>query len=256
MKLKEVIKINCVSIWRRFQYFNYDSVFLFLFIILVMPVNFVGAAENTVHLDAGYLNYVEDKIEVSKGVKIIKEDIVITASRGEVLRKEEKVNLYEGINMNYELGTVDSKEMEGWLKEDKYVFKKDVVFTYDREKTKNEDKGETDEKERAIDRKKAATDTVSSQKMILKAPYLEIYPDKETFFARQGVEINYDKKLIKAEEADYNPEEQTLLLSKNVYIKKENGDWVSGNKAVVYLDSRVDKFTVDGKVEIEIQVNN
>ncbi len=227
MKLKEIREITGNNL----QFKCYLTILFLLFILLVLVANSAEAAKSTVHLKAGYLNYVKEKIEVSKGVEIVKGEITVTAPRGEILRQKEKAYLYEGVNMNYELGKIDSKEMTAWLKEDKYVFRKEVVFVYNK----------------LQDNK--------SQEMILKTPFLTVFPDDETFKAQQGVVINYNKKLIKAEKADYNPDQGTLTLSKNIYIEKENGDWVRGNKAVIYLDSKVDKFTVDGKVEIELKVN-
>jgi lipopolysaccharide assembly outer membrane protein LptD (OstA) len=198
-------------------------IILILCIFILIPT----IASAKVRLEAGYLNYVENIIEVSKGVTIRKENVVVTAPQGTLDRKDNKASLNNGVIMEYENGKIEAQEMEAWLETDEYIFKKNVIF-----KQEQEDK--------TID---------------LQSPYLEIKQGDQSFYAKDGVEILYNGKILKSEEADYSEEKGTLELNGNVYIEQENGDWVKGDKAVFYMDSEEERFTVDGKVEVEVNLD-
>ena len=179
-----------------------------------------------VHLKAGYLNYVDDKIEVSKGVTIKNKKVTITAPKGTLNRDDNKAVLINGITMDYDQGNIKAQRLEAWLESDQYTFKKEVVLNQ-KEEGKN---------------------------IKLKAPYLKLNQKTNAFDAKQGVEINYNKKLLKSRTATYNDKEGTLELKDDVYIEQENGDWVKGSKAVIYMDSEEERFTVDGNVEVEVNI--
>ena len=192
----------------------------------------VGATDNnsTIQIRTGHLQNKEDNIELSKGVKIKKGDIDLSAPRGTMKRQEKKLTLLEGVKMNYDQGDIESQKMVGWLNDNKYLFEKEVVFDY-----------------QPLDKDKRG--------FVLKAPYLEMLSDDKSFVAKNGVTINYNKKLLKADKAEYSDENEQLILNDNVHIKEENGDWIKSQKAVFDLSTGQEDFKADGDVEIELKLD-
>ena len=186
--------------------------------------------DSTIQIRAGFLKNKGDDVELEDGVKIIKDDINLKAPRGTMNREEKKIILTEGIEMNYNQGKIKSLEMTGWLNDDRYLFESEVVFDYQPQEE-------------------------GKKGFVLKAPYLEMRSEEKSFIAKKGVTINYDQKLLKAEEAEYIDQKEHLILRKNVSIKEENGDWVKSKKAIFDLSSGEEVFTADGDVEIEIKLD-
>jgi lipopolysaccharide assembly outer membrane protein LptD (OstA) len=204
---------------------------IFLLLITTFYTINVGAQakDSTVQIRAGFLKNKEDKVELSKGVEIKKDEIELSAPKGTLKREEKKLILTEGVKMNYDQGKIESQKMTGWLNDDRYLFEKDVIFDY-----KPQEKGK--------------------KGFVLRAPYLEMWSEEKSFIAKKGVTIDYDQKILKAEKAEYIDEKDQLILRENVYIKEENGDWVKSNKAVFDLGTEQESFTADGDVEIKIML--
>jgi lipopolysaccharide assembly outer membrane protein LptD (OstA) len=206
---------------------NFLILFLILFLIsgVAIAQDETTSNNDTVHLRAGHLKYVGDEIEVSKSVTIIKGDNVIKAPRGKLYKKEDKAILKDGIILEHSKGKVSSEEMLAWLKTDKYIFKKNVNFNRQAEGTKD---------------------------LELQTSYLEMSLADNSFHTDKGVVIHYDQKVIKAQQADYNDQNETLYLQKDVLVQEENGDWTKGDQATFYLGSEQEEFVMDGNIEIEI----
>ncbi|KXS40925.1 MAG: lipopolysaccharide export system protein LptA [Candidatus Frackibacter sp. T328-2] len=203
---------------------------LVLFLVLLIFNGVVAAKENdTVHLRAGRLKYIGDKIEISNGVTIIKGKYTIKAPRGKIYKEKNKAVLTDGISLKSNQGDINSQEMIGLLDEDKYIFKRDV---------------------------KLFNKTNNDQEFQLSTSYLEMYGNEESFQTDQGVIIDYDNKEIKAKKAIYNDKEQTLVLENDVQIKEGNGDWIEGSRAVFYLDSKEDNFIIEKNVEVEMELSD
>ncbi|MFW6278974.1 MAG: hypothetical protein ACOC2G_02180 [Bacillota bacterium] len=185
--------------------------------------------EETVQLKAGFLEYLEDTIELSEGITITKGEITVLARQGEYFREEKKAELEEEVEMSFEQGEIISRELTALLQENRYVFQQEVQFT------RNE----------------------GEREFILRAPYLELNQDEDTFAAREGVEIEYDERELIANEADYEGETEELVLTGDVLIEETNGDWISGDRAVFFLDEEGDNnFEVEGNVELEVDISS
>jgi lipopolysaccharide export system protein LptA len=208
----------------------YILIIMFVSIILngmVLAVEKEQEKEETVHLKAGHLIYKKDKIIVSEKVSIIKGEINFKASVGEIKKDENYVYLYDGVFVGYADGNIEADNMAAWLDENKYVFNKSVVLNY-----QPEDK----------------------EGFILKASYLEMFTDDNSFIAKESVIIDQGDRELKAKEARYEDKEQIMRLNGDVYIE-EDGDWIKSNKAVFYLASDDKEFSADGEVEIEFKIN-
>ncbi|MFW5984801.1 MAG: hypothetical protein ACOCQ1_00850 [Halanaerobiaceae bacterium] len=185
--------------------------------------------EETVQLKAGFLEYLEDTIELSEGITITKGEITVLARQGEYFREEKKAELEEEVEMSFEQGEIISRELTALLQENRYVFQQEVQFT------RNE----------------------GEREFILRAPYLELNQDEDTFAAQEGVEIEYDERELIANEADYEGETEELVLTGDVLIEETNGDWISGDRAVFFLDEEGDNnFEVEGNVELEVDISS
>jgi len=201
---------------------------LVLFLVLLIFNGVVAAEENdTVHLRAGRLKYIGDRIEIGKGVTIIKGDYTIKAPRGKIYKEKNKAVLTDGVFLEADQGDVKSQEMVGLLDEDKYIFKNDV---------------------------KLFNKADNGERFKLFTSYLEMYGDSNSFQTDQGVRIDYDQKEIKAQKAKYSDKKQTLVLENKVQIKEENGDWIKGSKAIFYLDSKENNFVIEKNVEVEMDL--
>ncbi len=198
----------------------------FLLSLIATPV------QAQLRLQAGFLDYQEESIKVSQGVTVSKEETVVNAPRGEYWREEKKALLQGGVIMEANTGTIEGKEMTAWFAEDRYLFRQQVVMNYRKE---NEE---------------------ADQTFILKSAMLELFAKTDSFQAKEGVVIDYQERLLKSEQADYNGETEELVLTKNVLIEEENGDWIKSERAVFDLASEEEHFTAEGPVEIEITLND
>lgn len=205
---------------------------IFLFFMIIVLITFSALAgesetDETVHIRAGLLKYVENKIEFSKGTTIYKEENTVTAPRGIYYKEEKRIVLEGGVSLKHNDGDIEAEIMEAWLEEDKYIFKDQVDLL------------------QRLD---------SGKEFSLSSPYLELYMDDNSFKANRGVTIKYDNRLLKSERVIYNPEDEILELSENAHIQEDNGDWIRSSKVIFYLDTG--DFTADGDVELEIQLTD
>lgn len=176
-------------------------------------------------IKTGHLHHSEGRIEGTDGITMIKGDVKINATRGIYFDEEEKAEVFGNVILDHDKGQIKSKEMIGWIKQDKYIFKKEVKLVQE----------------------------LDDGQFILEAPYLELLSEDNSFQARQGVVIEYNDRTLKGDDVDYNDEEQTLGLSGNVYIEEKDGDWVKSNKAIFYLET--EEFDAEGNVELEIDIS-
>jgi lipopolysaccharide assembly outer membrane protein LptD (OstA) len=202
-------------------------IIILIFISVSSTVAGDKSDEDTIYLRPGYLKYTEDKILVSKGVKIIKGENIINAQEGEYYTEENKAILKGEVRLEHSNGSVSSSELLAWLASDEYIFNRDVKLSHN----------------------------YNDHEFTLEAPHLEMTAN-DSFEASEGVVIYYKKRLIKADNVKYNNEDETLDLNGNVHIQEENGDWIRSIKAIFYLNEENEGFVADGEVEVEIKIKN
>lgn len=205
--------------------------------LLIMGAAFYGVASagdngkdtetETLHIRPGHLRYSGDKIELSKGVEIFKDEgkMTVNATSGIYFSEKSKADLQGPVELTYEDGVVNSGELTAWLERDEYLFKKEVKLKH----RVNED-----------------------EEMILNAPYLKFFLEDNSFQAEGGASIDYNERILKGDYVNYNDQDQSLELTGNVYIEEDNGDWIKGNKAFFNLET--EEFTVDGEIELEVKL--
>ena len=196
--------------------------------IFVLTISGVVVAENTVQLRAGYLNYLDDKIELSEGLTMIRGEVTVSALRGDYFREEQEAELEDEIEMTFGQGKIISRRLTAFLETNRYVFREEVEFTREQ----------------------------GPRIIVLKAPYLEVDEEADTFTAREGVEIDYEGRILRSREAHYEGESDQLQLSGDVEIEEDDGDWIRGQRAVFYPGAEEDSFQVEDEVELEIDLGS
>jgi len=205
-----------------------------LLTIILMVGNIIVLAQeeqeesNTVYINAEHLEYEDEKTILSGKINIKKNETVIQAARGELFREENRMELEEEINVDYPDGNVKAKRMSALLDAEEYVFENSVVLKYLLEEEEND--------------------------MVLNSDYLKIFGDNNSFNAKNNVVIDYDNKIFKGDNADYNGDEEILYLTGNVLIE-EGEDWVKSDEAKFFLGSDEKGYTADGNVEIKINLD-
>lgn len=180
--------------------------------------------QEALRLQAGFLNYGTDKIELSEGVKIFKGENIASAPEGVFYRREEKAILTKGVLLEFADGEITSEEMTAFFAREEYNFSDNVELL------------------RFLD---------NDQEFRLNSPYLDLFLEDDSFIAKQGVIINFNQRIIKGDKVIYDDEAQTLELFDNVYIEESNGDIVRSDHAVFYLET--EEFTAEGNVEVNLQ---
>lgn len=216
------------------------NLFLAIFLITVLLPFSVVLADNgenkpnkenksTVHIKAGHLKNEGDLIKLSGGLTIKKDDITLKSPEGEFDNDKNKIFLIDGVEMDYDSGEIRSREMTGWFDEDNFIFKNKVMMDYDSKDDKD-------------------------KKFTLQSSHLDLNSETKSFTAKDNVLIDYDKKIIKGDKADYDDKKELLIITENVNIRKENGDWVKSDRAEFDLSTGEEDFTAEGNVEIEISL--
>ena len=199
---------------------------LLLTLLFVFSAVAGGAASDSLQFRAGRLEYESDLIKLREGVTIFRDDITIKAQWGDIYRREDEARLEDDVEMTFDGGVITARKMTARLDENIYIFREDVVFNREQ----------------------------AGREIVLRAPYLELNDDEDSFAAREGVEIDYGERRLMAENADYDEETDQLVLTEQVQIEDEDDGWIRGDRAVFYLEEEDDKFEVDGNVEMEIEI--
>ena len=200
--------------------------------IIFFPIN-IYAEENSdsegkksVHTSAERLEYKEERVILTGNVVIIRDENRITSDNAELFRDENRAEIEDNVKAEYNQGTVNSRRLSAYMEEDRYVFEEDVVLVHN---------------------------TAGGDEMTLESPYLELFTEDNSFNARDDVVINYQGRILKADNADYNGKTEILTLVDNVEIE-DNGDWIRSEKAEFDLASE-DEFTAEGAVELEFEID-
>ena len=222
--------------------YSYVKLMFLLLALGMMVITFavnVNAQEgenekSTLHIKAGELNNKEGLILLSGGLTIVKDDITLKSPEGEFDDEENKIILKQGVDMDYSDGKITAQKMTGYFDRDDFIFENDVKMDYNPQEENEE--GE-------------------KKKFTLESSNLEINSETQSFTAENNITIDYDQKIIKGNKADYNGEDEILTVTEDVYIRKENGDWIRSDKAEFDLSTGQEDFKATGNVEIEITLD-
>ena len=217
-----------------------------LVVVVVMTLSFFGSEDvlaqneddskkSTIHIKAEELKNEDGLIYLSGGLTIKQDDITLKSPEGEFDDEENKIVLNNGVDMDYTDAKISAQEMTGYFDNDDFVFENNVKMNYN--------SGEENEEGK-------------NKKFILESSYLKINSESKSFIAENNIIIDYDNKIIKGNKAEYNDEKELLIITENVFIREENGDWIKSDKAEFDLSTGEETFTAVGNVEIEISLED
>lgn len=225
---------NCKKI-----YFNR---FLLTFIILslIILLSFYASAqeekketeESVVNIQADNVIYDKstDKMVFGGNVIITQEDITLTAQEAD-FDVDKKIGQIKGdIKLVQSDITITGETLEAFLNDKRYIFQGKVILVQER-------KDEEDKEDN----------------ITWNCNNLEIFTDTQDLTATGEVKILKKDYTITAENAVYNDKEQKITLVGKVRIEEEAGRWITGDKAVFYIDS--ERLEVEGNVRSGIKLD-
>jgi lipopolysaccharide assembly outer membrane protein LptD (OstA) len=217
----------------------YFTRFLLTFIILslIILLSFCASAqeekkESMVNIQADNVIYDKstNKMLFGGNVIITQEDITLTAQEAD-FDVDKKIGQIKGdIKLVQSDITITGETLEAFLNDKRYIFQGKVILVQER---KDEE-----------DKKDNITWNCSS---------LEIFTDTQDLTATGEVKILKKDYTITAENAVYNDKEQKITLVGKVRIEEESGRWITGDKAVFYIDS--ERLEVEGNVRSGIKLD-
>ena len=217
----------------------YFSRFLLTFIIfsLIIFLSFCASAqeekkETVVNISADNVIYDKstDKMVFKGNVIITQEDITLTAQEAD-FDVDKKIGQIKGdIKLIQSDITITGETLEAFLNDKKYIFQEKVILIQERK--------DKEEKEDNI---------------TWNCNNLEIFTDTQDLTATGEVKILKKDYTITAEKAIYNDKEQKITLTGKIRIEEEGGRWITGDKAVFYIDS--ERLEVEGNVRSGIKLD-
>jgi len=220
----------------------YFSRFLLTLIIfsLIIFLSFCASAqevkketeESVVNIQADNVIYDKstDKMIFEGNVIITQEDITLTAQEAD-FDVDKKIGQIKGdIKLVQSDITITGENLEAYLNDKRYIFQEKVILVQERK--------DKEEKEDNI---------------TWNCNNLEIFTDTQDLTATGEVKILKKDYTITAEKAIYNDKEQKITLTGKVRIEEESGRWITGDKAVFYIDS--ERLEVEGNVRSGIKLD-
>ena len=217
----------------------YFSRFLLTFIIfsLIIFLSFCASAqeekkESVVNIQAENVIYDKstDKMIFGGNVIITQEDITLTAQEAD-FDVDKKIGQIKGdIKLIQSDITITGETLEAFLNDKRYIFQGKVILVQER-------KDEEDKEDN----------------ITWNCNNLEIFTDTQDLTATGEVNILKKDYTITAEKAIYNDKEQKITLVGKVRIEEESGRWITGDKAVFYIDS--ERLEVEGNVRSGIKLD-
>ena len=217
----------------------YFSRFLLTFIIfsLIIFLSFCASAqeekkESVVNIQADNVTYDKsiDKMVFKGNVIITQEDITLTAQEAD-FDVDKKIGQIKGdIKLVQSDITITGETLEAFLNDKRYIFQEKVILIQERK--------DKEEKEDNI---------------TWNCNNLEIFTDTQDLTATGEVKILKKDYTITTEKAVYNDKEQKITLTGKVRIEEEGGRWITGDKAVFYIDS--ERLEVEGNVRSGIKLD-
>lgn len=188
--------------------------------------------ESVVNIQADNVTYDKstDKMIFEGNVVITQEDITLTAQEADFDVDKKIGNIKSDIKLVQSDITITGETLEAFLNDKKYIFQEKVILIQERKD--KEDKEDN---------------------IIWNCNNLEIFTDTQDLTATGEVKILKKDYTITAEKAIYNDKEQIITLTGKVRIEEEAGRWISGDKAVFYIDS--ERLEVEGNVRSGIKLD-
>ncbi|MGB6607438.1 MAG: LptA/OstA family protein [Atribacterota bacterium] len=226
---------------KNFKKFYFNSFLLILIIFsLIIFLSFSVSAqeekketeESVVNIEADNVTYDKstDKMIFEGNVIVTQEDITLTAQEAD-FDVDKKIGQIKGdIKLVQSDITITGETLEAFLNDKRYIFQEKVVLIQERK--------DKEEKEDNI---------------TWNCNNLEIFTDTQDLTATGEVKILKKDYTITAEEAVYNDNEQKITLKGKVRIEEEAGRWITGDKAVFYIDS--ERLEAEGNVRSGIKLD-
>lgn len=226
---------NC----KKFYFSRFLLTFVILFLIIFL--SFSASAqeekketeESVVNIQADNVTYDKstDKMIFGGNVIITQEDITLTAQEAD-FDVDKKIGQIKGdIKLVQSDITITGETLEAFLNDKRYIFQEKVILIQERKD--KEDKEDN---------------------IIWNCNKLEIFTDTQDLTATGEVKILKKDYTITAEKAIYNDKEQKIDLIGKVRIEeKEGGRWITGEKAVFFIDS--ERLEVEGNVRSGIKLD-
>jgi len=217
-------------------YFN-KTLLIFFVLSLIIFLSFCASAqeekkESVVDIQANNVTYDKnaDKMIFEGNVIITQEDITLTAQEAD-FDVDKKIGQIKGdIKLVQSDITITGETLEAFLNDKRYIFQEKVILIQERK--------DKEEKEDNI---------------IWNCNNLEILTDTQDLTATGEVKILKKDYTITAEKAIYNDKEQKITLTGKIRIEEEGGRWITGDKAVFYIDS--ERLEVEGNVRSGIKLD-
>jgi len=218
-------------------YFN-RFLLAFLILFLIIFLSFCAFAqeekkESVVNIQADNVTYDKstDKMIFEGNVIITQEDITLTAQESD-FDVDKKIGQIKGdIKLVQNDITITGETLEAFLNDKRYIFQDKVNLIQERK----DKEGKEDN-------------------IIWDCQKLEIFTDTQDLTATGAVKILKKDYTITTEKAIYNDKEQKIDLSGKVKIEEKEGKrWISGDKAVFYIDS--ERLEVEGNVKSGIKLD-
>jgi lipopolysaccharide assembly outer membrane protein LptD (OstA) len=218
---------------------SYFNRFLLIFTILslIIFLSFSASAqeekkESVVNIQADNVTYDKgtDKMIFEGNVIITQEDITLTAQEAD-FDVDKKIGQIKGdIKLVQSDIAITGEKLEAYLNDKRYIFQEKIILIQERK----------DEEEK-------------EDNITWNCNNLEIFTDTQDLTATGEVKILKKDYTITAEEAVYNDEEQKITLTGKIRIEEEAGRWITGDKAVFYIDS--ERLEVEGNVRSGIKLD-
>jgi len=188
--------------------------------------------ESEVNLTADNVTYDKNinKMLFTGNVIVTQEDIILTAQEADFDVDKKIGNIRGEIKLVQTDITITGETLEAYLNDKRYIFQEKVILIQER---KNEEEKEDN--------------------IIWNCNNLDIFTDTQDLTATGEVKIFKKDYTITSEKAIYNDKEQKIALEGKVRIEEEGGRWISGDKAVFYIDS--EKLEVEGNVRSGIKLD-
>ena len=188
--------------------------------------------ESEVNLTADNVTYDKniDKMLFTGNVIVTQEDILLTAQEADFDVDKKIGNIKGEIKLVQTDITITGETLEAYLNDKRYIFQEKVILIQQRK--------DKEEKE---------------DNLTWNCNNLDILTDTQDLTATGEVKIFKKDYTITAEKAIYNDKEQKIALEGKVRIEEEGGRWISGDKAVFYIDS--EKLEVEGNVRSGIKLD-
>ena len=210
----------------------------FISLSIIIFLSFCSSAqeekkETVVNISADNVIYDKstDNMVFKGNVIITQEDITLTAQEAD-FDVDKKIGQIKGdIKLVQSDITITGENLEAYLNDKRYIFQEKVILIQERKD--KEDKEDN---------------------IIWNCNKLEIFTDTQDLTATGEVKILKKDYTITAEEAIYNDKEQKINLTGKVRIEeKEGGRWITGDKAVFYIET--ERLEVEGNVRSGIKLD-